>query len=696
MHGNNEDRELVRALLSGGCDEFSRQFVGFLNNCPSFLHSANKPGFFPTFFFGMFSTAHDAGILVEDERVYFRFDNYGNLKVAVLANKENRRIVRCYTVADNENSPGSRFSAEEKQQVEENLPQELQEDEDLDWEEYKIFRFGEECRFIHEIDRFPQRDEPGAPIFHEINPIREQGELLDLMSELANDDTGEVRTNVKRILEYVIDIHDEHEDSLVFRAESDYHGFLCGFLVNFRYRAVADFYPELLIGKGYADVVLLVRGVDQTNDSVPIIIELKVGDEEGLEQAKDYAKSCSVSSLPIHTSSPSAVCVALNFQLRGGAGLRTSVQAFSEGGLSLIPGLLHPHGNGVRGNVKRFLQPIASEFTQSPHCNTFSCTSSFVFGNVLSTRRDLETNDGREVRVTKYLFNHSQGEKMKRTGGRGDAADIVSHALTLALFLSNIGFVVLHIFRRLKWQTLPDKALNLSLLPQATDDAKVRQVLCEVDVQGHLEVASAKKFESLRAYSRSHSEGYFEGRFSEQMGNVRNLHQLADQLMSAEPNFGNDGNVNGEYRARYEVLFNEISRLLSPLLNGNHLLVNNEAKFQALLRGIFQSCYNPAKVIIEFQLQRGRKIDLVLSKSAENDDTHPIGIELKYANTAEQVERKRVEANRQLSEYEFCGGCKRITGGDAMVLLYAILNAVGQEQDLILIGGLRRASGFSR
>lgn len=31
-----------------------------------------------------------------------------------------------------------------------------------------------------------------------------------------------------------------------------------------------------------------------------------------------------------------------------------------------------------------------------------------------------------------------------------------------------------------------------------------------------------------------------------------------------------------------------------------------------------------------------------------------------------------------------------------MVLLYAILNAVGQEQNLILIGGLRRASGFSR
>src|SRR6266576_2322744 len=696
MHGNNEDRELVRALLSGGCDEFSRQFVGFLNNCPSFLHSANKPGFFPAFFFGMFSTAHDAGILGEDERVYFRFDGCGNLKVAVLTNEEDRRIVRCYTIADNENSPGSRFSAEEKQQVEENLPQELQEGEDLDWEEHKIFRFGEECRHFDEGHSFPQRDEPGAQIFHEINPIREQGELLNLVNGLKNNNPGRVRTRVKEILEYIIGIHDEHEERLVFGAESDYHGFLCGFLVNFRYRSVADVYPELLIGKGYADVVLLVRGVDQANDSVPVIIELKVGDEEGLEQAKDYAKSCSVSSLPIHTSSPSAVCVALNFQLRGGAGLRTSVQAFSEGGLSLIPGLLHPHGNGVRGNVKRFLQPIASEFTQSPHCNTFSCTSSFVFGNVLSTRRDLETNDGREVRVTKYLFNHSQGEKMKRIGGRGDAANIVRHALTLALFVSNIGFVVLHIFRYLRSQTLPDKALDLSLLPQAEDNANVREVLCEVNVQSHLQVLSAKKFESLRAYSRSHSEGYFEGGFSQQMGNVASLHQFADELMNAEPNFGNDGNVNGEYRARYEVLFNEISRLLSPLLNGNRLLVNNEAKFQALLRGIFQSCDNPAKVIIEFKLQRGRKIDLVLSQSAENGNTHPIGVELKYARTAEQVERKRVEADQQLGEYESCGGCQRITGGDAMVLLYAILNAVGQGQNLISIGGLRETSEFSR
>ncbi|WP_265021375.1 hypothetical protein [Wolbachia endosymbiont (group A) of Icerya purchasi] len=117
----------------------------------------------------MFATAHDSSIAdPNDERIYFRFDGCGNLKVAVLTNEEDRRIVRCYIIADNENSPGSRFSEEEKRWVAENQLQNLQ---DLEWEEYKIFRFGEECRFIHEIDRFPQRDEPGAPIFMKLTQL---------------------------------------------------------------------------------------------------------------------------------------------------------------------------------------------------------------------------------------------------------------------------------------------------------------------------------------------------------------------------------------------------------------------------------------------------------------------------------------------------------------------------------------------
>lgn len=98
--------------------------------------------------------------------------------------------------------------------------------------------------------------------------------------------------------------------------ESDDHGFLSGFLVNFRYRAMADMYLELLIWRVYEDITLLVRGQEKLNNSVPIKIELKAGQEhdvQALEQARDYVRNWPISSVSVHTSSRNAVCVGLNF-----------------------------------------------------------------------------------------------------------------------------------------------------------------------------------------------------------------------------------------------------------------------------------------------------------------------------------------------------------------------------------------------
>lgn len=89
------------------------------------------------------------------------------------------------------------------------------------------------------------------------------------------------------------------------------------------------------------------------------------------------------------------------------------------------------------------------------------------------------------------------------------------------------------------WQTSAGKALNLLLLPQATNDAKVCQVLCEVDIQGHLWLLQRSSHSYVFTYVLI--ENYLERRFSKQIGNVRNSHQFVDQLMNAEPNFGNDG-----------------------------------------------------------------------------------------------------------------------------------------------------------
>lgn len=147
---------LIRSLVDGDLEGFRQGFESFLDQCPSFLHYVNAGRFLPVFFFSMFATAHDAGILTANERVYFRFDNHGidthgrnrntgNLKVVILTrNRDGQQVVRCYSISDRPNSDGLRFSTRERnalvREVRRQNPN-LRE-EDLDFEQYKVCMHG--------------------------------------------------------------------------------------------------------------------------------------------------------------------------------------------------------------------------------------------------------------------------------------------------------------------------------------------------------------------------------------------------------------------------------------------------------------------------------------------------------------------------------------------------------------------------
>ncbi len=140
MHNNGENIGLLKNLLNGNCRNFRRRFESFLDQCPSFLHSVGKDRFFPAFFFGMFATGFDSDIANNNERIFFRFDNdpnnmrKGNLKIAILDNDHG--VMRCYTIADRQNSLGSRFSEEERQWIENEMQLAR---EQIMWQEYKVF-----------------------------------------------------------------------------------------------------------------------------------------------------------------------------------------------------------------------------------------------------------------------------------------------------------------------------------------------------------------------------------------------------------------------------------------------------------------------------------------------------------------------------------------------------------------------------
>lgn len=85
--------ELLQLLLMENTSQdefldFQERFQSFINQSPSFLHSVGKKGFFPSFFFGAFTTLLDSGLVnfdgVQVKKIYFRFNKYGDLKLAVL------------------------------------------------------------------------------------------------------------------------------------------------------------------------------------------------------------------------------------------------------------------------------------------------------------------------------------------------------------------------------------------------------------------------------------------------------------------------------------------------------------------------------------------------------------------------------------------------------------------------------------
>ncbi|WP_353278340.1 hypothetical protein [Wolbachia endosymbiont (group B) of Longitarsus flavicornis] len=458
---------LARNLLDGNCQEFIRDFRSFLGQCPSFLHSVGKDRFFPAFFFGMLATAHDSGV-ANNERVFFRFDNdpnnrgKGNLKIAILTNKRDRegyRTVKCFTVSDRENSPGSRFSQQERQQVEALLDGQ----DDFVFEEYKIFAWKQnqvdedevECRRI-EDGEFTANSASPCNGFDEITrtPGLQNNRIPNLISNLADNDAENVRGSTRRILQYILDTYDgyyqllnDNNRPLNFNGiESDHHGFLSGFLMNFGHRHGAGVYLELFVGGGYTDITFLVRGVQRLGDSVSIIIELKAGRRsaaDALEQAENYVNRCPISSLSIHTSSGNAVCVGLNFDLNRRR-FSSSVEDFLEREHSLVERLFEPVGNReIEENVEDYLLYPAFGVPAVPGIRNrdgvsardrrvFLYTTGFAFSNIAFARGTVQIEQNR-IRVTKYLFRYHDDDMMLGPQGGISQVNVGDRALTMVL-----------------------------------------------------------------------------------------------------------------------------------------------------------------------------------------------------------------------------------------------------------------------
>ncbi|MDR3132148.1 MAG: hypothetical protein LBU02_03590 [Rickettsiales bacterium] len=716
MHG------LVRSLINGNCGEFTEKFEYFLDSCPSFLHSVGKDHFFPAFFFGMFATAHDSGVANNDERIFFRFDNdpgspgRGNLKVAILTTDgNNRRVVRCYTIADRENSYGSRFSQQEREQLEGILR-----DEELEWQEYKTFIWadnqGEDeeeeavrCR-IFQAGQGPFTGNHASYLtrrhsFQEITrtPGLQNNYLPDLMNQLESDDADDVHDTTEEVFQHIIGVYDRYSQALDFYGrESDYHGFVSGVLIHFRYRNVANIYLELFVGGGYADITSIVRGTQRLINSVPCVTELKAGRRadrnagRALEQAGNYVNGCPVSSISIPTLSPRAVCAGVNFDFGNPGRLQLGVRAFLAKGSSLMERLFEPvEDEEIGENVRDYLLHPAFGVPAVPGIRNrggvnardrriFLYTSGFAFASIAFAKGTVPIEGNRAI-VDKHLFHYDGNAKMLDEQGYNTQVNIGDRALTMVLHVSRgrdqkEEVIVFHVRHVLANQLFPDNGLDLSRWP----NAMVHEVVCNLTINRRTRgvndnlglTVNVETFDSPADYLLDRGNQPFQGELL-RIGGVSNVHRAANVMI-------NTGWEN-EDPDSHERFYQAISNVLNPPQPNNAGLqslawvVNRdnarEAGFHAALHGLFYTCDNPARVVSEFQVGGGGKLDLVLSRAiGRMGGTHPIGTELKFAATEADVQNREEEADEQVEGYLQSRGFDRITDGDKMVFSYAVFN----------------------
>ncbi|WP_353274729.1 hypothetical protein [Wolbachia endosymbiont (group B) of Hofmannophila pseudospretella] len=693
MPSNTKPLELIQLLLMENTSkdkffDFQERFQSFINQSPSFLHSVGKEGFFPSFFFGMFATMLDTELATKADvkKLYFRFDDDRTLKIVVLTSKKE---LKCITISDRANdNKHLRFSKEELEKIKQAIGEPLF--DDYKKEEHEITITGKEVRYGKIDPAFSEKTDHSEKNFTKIEKTQDQQNLENLISKLNNQDSEEVKKNAGEVFDYITDVYKKYEKEKVpfSSKESSYHGFLSGFLMNFKYRFHLKLYLELFAGKGYADVVLLVRGADKSSNSVPIIIELKAGTgkksriEVALKQAQDYVKGYFSNAIRMITTANKAICVGLNFEMIDHGNVAIDVESFLDRkGNSVVEKLLDNPKKGERAIAELTRKQLEYLYYGTVWSNGGSSNLHYMSRVILGQLMLIPDINEKGEELGKYIYIYKEDEKMaKGTRSRTNLSaneSIKDCVITTVLTIGGKVFI-LHVneVENTGVQIPENKRLNIERLNGIKE---VHRVNCNLygtpsnqnsfDQYCNKEKGTVVKiYPSLGKYQEN--RGVLQGNLLQVSQNNKFKAALKQAIES------------GQYDD-YKRVFTEVSHMLYSFKS----LINNEADFQAVLHGLFSS-YSDGniRVITEFQIGGGEKLDIMMVVQVIGKEHPPIGIELKFAKPG-KLNSKIKEADDQLERYQKGEAYKVVTDANEVELMYAVFNqGATNKDDLIRIG----------
>lgn len=702
---------------------FQARFQSFVDQISSYLHSSVKDGFFTHFFLGIFSTLLDTKLNNElnIKNIFYDFDNQGNLKIAVKLLKNGVEEAKFFVFSEkNEvNISGANLFIEndlEKIELLKNIPEtqkkftwvkinkNIRDAQESDNESTSKIKIETNDIKIKKSNNYPVSE------FKKITKKLENESILEnyiekLYSDLGHEDEykKEIENSFEKIMRYIKNVFDGL--GLSGKSEAEHHGFLAGIFDNFRYRYNTRIYLEQFAGRGYADIILLVRGPDRKVCSIPIIIELKAGSsgnevtaKSALKQAEGYVYGCQLKKMRLATSAEDILCMGLNLDLQDS--FKTNLVSIQQQELfpviKNIFNVIYEQDNQneidkkIREHVsKEYLSlPPTSEKSDAHYLGLFFLGQSLLLDQVL------------RIGIKKHVFIKNPEKYSERFTRKKPSKEIVfsdkSSLVSMAFMPKNnheklvlLNIVVIHENedKNLAKNLESDIKINIStdLYDNSLKDKKIVDVKLTFDLrkkQNNKTLIENFLFTSVKIF-KTHTDyisreiNYFNGE-PKVIISENELIESLNKALHSQKDIKNKSKQSDKLASSYKYLLNKIG---VSVYNFKSLL-RREAHFQAILHGFFDY-YSDIKskegvrelVLTEFQTGSGDRIDMMIQiiGVSQNDinkyeEYIPVGLELKYISE-NPSEVQINELKEQMNRYAAGTAIKSITDGRKIAVI---------------------------
>lgn len=739
--------ELIQYLFnaSGGGRSFQERFQSFLDQIPKPSGASAAPekeGFFINFFAGMFASLRSTELAekLKIKDLHFRLLKK-ELHIIAEIGEEKKKHLFIFSESGNKKSNDD-LEAEIK-----NIGKGLSATkvligrEELEGGKFKVL-----------VEHKTGNDTPEVRGFKTIGC--KVGENLESrVADLATGNFEDSRGGIKEIIKEAKGLYsDLKEKNLIQNSDKEaaQHGFIGGMLMNFRYRYNLRLYLELLTGRGYSDIVFLVRGEGRSWNAISVIMELKPKGsvENALTEALSYARGLRYNKRRLLTNSENVICVGVNLNDQGDSYIISDQPSQIKRNekpvmQSLVQSLLdivcsNEKCKDKESQVKDLLGELYYTFPSEQYTRDY--LSRFLLGQLPLLNKPEEAKS-----ISVYLFNHSE----EKIGGK----DIKGHLTTYIVVVEGKDnrnrVLIFHIqeagtdrFQYNKYSFCKEVLSDIGLTKVNDQD------LIEVYIDGYKKVGPVQSAPSPGSFFKDQGlvnirKGYiqqFKGHYGE-IGNTGSDSTEEKKFKGEVESIALDAGLAGKFQkvinyqqkelrkkieekrksgelrrdtsklelGAYKDFFDTIKGLMcnerGEPKQGFVSMINSENRFKAFLDGLLTGLSDLDKdrviaVLTEFQVGEGKRIDImiqVVDNNTPNDkdkikelkESVSMGLELKFSNTTKG-------ADSQIEGYARCQNIKSITEGNNVAFIVVSFNKkAGSKDKLILLSENLIVAGVS-